>query len=78
MKTLLLSPLALGFCENDPYGFPIHASEKYFGQTGLKCDSCVKWTKLITISAQVVARKLGKLPPEVLQSICDRIKGIFS
>lgn len=64
--------------ETGPHIYPISPTEKWFPQTLLKCGSGVKWTKPITISSRVVQKRLGVVPPNVLQEIQELIKTLFS
>jgi hypothetical protein len=77
MKTLLLSPLALGFCENDPYGFSDPRIGEVFRANRPEMRFVREVDQLITISAQVVARKLGKLPPESCNRSATESRDIF-
>jgi mRNA interferase MazF len=70
-------PISSRVDETDPFSYVLRQSEAYFGGTGLRCDSAVKWTKVVTISERVVQRILGTLPSGVVGEIAGRIKSIF-
>lgn len=62
----------------DEYSYLIPDSAPYFAATKLRTTSSVKFTKPITITADVVCRKLGILPADVLEDIRSRIRSVFS
>lgn len=59
-------------------GYSILATEPYFKETGLRKDSTVRWTKVMTLSKRVVNKQLGSIPDEVLKEIQDHIRDIFT
>ena len=61
-----------------PDGVEILSTEAWFGATGLRCDSTVKWTKIMTLSRAIVMRQIGHVPDELLKRIQGLIRGIFS
>jgi mRNA interferase MazF len=62
----------------DPrYAFPLRDVDPFFGATGLRASSFVKWTKPITISRRVVKRKLGVLAAPVLAQVQANIGAMF-
>lgn len=61
----------------DDHAWTILDTEPYFAGTKLRCSSSVKWTKLMTISKSIVQRKLGVLPPEVLETLQAKVRSIF-
>lgn len=71
-------PLSSRVVDNDPYSIPILSSHKEFAATGLPQDSCIKWTKPVTISSRVVKRKLGFIPAEILVEIQTKVRSLFS
>ena len=71
-------PISSRLADDDPFSFPIRESDSFFAETGLKCDSAVKWTKPQTISSRVVERRLGEVPPDVLRNIRRLIETVFS
>jgi len=48
-----------------------------FGQTGLRGTSYIRWTKPMTISEKVVARRLGSLPSKILSEVQVKLQGMF-
>ncbi len=77
-EDVVVVPLSSRVVPDDPFGFPIHATEPYFPQTRLRAGSTVKWTKPMVISARVVSRKLGIVPPAVLKEIQRLVRSLFS
>jgi mRNA interferase MazF len=63
---------------DDPHVFAIRDTDPFFGQTGLKRSSCVKWTKPLPVSRAVIQRRIGSLPAELVAQIQARIRSLFS
>jgi len=61
-----------------PDGYQILSTESYFRATMLRCDSTIKWTKVMTLSRVIVTRQLGCVPDEVLKQVQELIRGVFS
>jgi len=61
-----------------PDGYQILSTESYFKATGLRCDSTIKWTKVMTLSEAIVTRQLGRVPDEILKQIQERVRGVFT
>jgi mRNA-degrading endonuclease toxin of MazEF toxin-antitoxin module len=74
---IVVLPISSRLAENDPFGFPILDSAAYFRSSGLRWSSSVKWTKPMTISADVIERSLGSLPESVVAQIVEKMLTMF-
>lgn len=77
-EDIVVLPLSSRVFADDPYGFPILSTEPYFPGTGLRQNSSVKWSKPMTISSRVVVRRLGVVPPDVLEQIRQLARTMLS
>lgn len=59
------------------HGFMLPDSAPYFAQTGLHQSSVVKWSKPLTLSSQVIVRRLGDLPTDVLTEITKKLAAML-
>ena len=71
-------PVSSRIIPDDPHGVVILDTDKHFPLTKLRRSSTVKWTKPMTLSSRVVVKKLGKVPPEILEEIQTRVRSLFS
>ncbi len=74
---LIVVPISSAPEPDDPHAFQLQAGAPSFKQTGLRQTSSVKWTKPLTISRQVVQRRLGHLAPKALAEIQSKIQALF-
>ncbi len=74
---LVVVPISSTPATNDPHVFAIRDTDSFFGQSGLKCSSCVKWTKPLAVSKTVIHRRIGGISPDQLAVIHDRIRSMF-
>jgi mRNA interferase MazF len=71
-------PISAKTDPNDEHVFSLDSGAAYFGDTGLKPESrYVRWSKLMTITAAIVQRKLGQMPQPQLSQIQRAIRGMF-
>ena len=70
-------PISSVLRPNDPFVYPISKAHRAFVESGLKCDSFVKWTKPTALSTKVVQRRLGTIDPVTLAEIRERIRSVF-
>ena len=75
---LIFVPISSAPAADDPYVFPIRDSDPFFSQTGLRRNSCVKWTKPLTIAKKVVRSRLGSLPADPLAAVRTKVRGLFT
>jgi mRNA interferase MazF len=75
---LVVLPITSSLNPKDQHTFPIDKSAVYFGSTGLRYASAVKWTKPLAISKSVLVRRLGSVPSDVLQQIRDNLQSVFA
>lgn len=71
-------PVSSRIIPDDPHGIVILNTDKCFPLTKLRRSSTVEWTKPMTLSSSVVDKKLGKVPPEILEGIQTRVRSLFS
>lgn len=60
---------------DDP--FAVYIGEPDFKKSGLRRDSSVKWAKPATIAKSVIQRRLGSLPKNLLDEVCNKVKSVF-
>ena len=60
------------------FGFPIRDTDDFFDQSGLRWTSTVKWTKPLTITGAMIARRLGSLPRATMMEILAKLKTVFT
>jgi len=77
-EDITIVPLSGQLSESDRFAYPILKSYPYFTQTKLKFESAVKWSKPQTVTKDLVIRRLGTVPPEILAEIIAKVKSIFS
>lgn len=63
--------------QSEAEGYRINSSMPYFGDTKLKKDSTVRWSKVMVMSSKLVTKQLGNVPKDVLAEIQGKIRGIF-
>jgi len=71
------TPISSAPTRDDPYAFLLPESAPWFERTGLRKESSVKWTKLFTISRQIIRRQLGYLDDTPLAEILSKVQGLF-
>lgn len=76
-RDFVIVPLSSRIKSNDQYGYVIKDTDSYFGQTGLKMSSTVKWTKPMTVTVHVIERRLGKLPQAPLADVVALMVKLF-
>ena len=76
-EDIVVLPISSRPTEDDPYSFSITSTAPYFRAAGLRWDSSVKWTKPMTISGQVIEKRLGKLPDAVMAEIIEKLLNMF-
>lgn len=62
---------------DDEFSVFIGKESPHFPATGLRYESAVKWTKPLSISKSVLARRLGYLPEPLLTETRDRLRSMF-
>lgn len=77
-EDFVVVPVSSRLTPDDPYVYPLLDTEPYFAATQLRESSAVKWTKPVTISAMVVQRRLGVVPPAVLSQIQSLVRSVIS
>ncbi len=55
----------------------IDQSDAEFAATGLKVSSVVRLHRLMSVSASLVKRELGRLPPRFQQEIAQKLRILF-
>ena len=71
-------PISSRVTPEDRFGYVIADTEPYFQETQLRCSSTVRWAKPMTLSEIVVQRRLGVVPPTVLEAIQEYMRGMFA
>ena len=51
----------------------VRSGDRNFALTGLKKDSVIKLRKLLTISSELILRRLGRLAPELVMEADKRL-----
>lgn len=62
-------------CQDD---IVIKDSDKSFTKTGLKISSAIRAGKIFTVEKNVIKRKLGYLPDEIMKQVQNKIKEILN
>jgi mRNA interferase MazF len=55
----------------------LESGQAGFSMTGLRVSSSIRLHRLVTLSASLVRRELGVLPPVVMAQISDRLRLLF-
>lgn len=74
---LVVLPISSQVRADDRYGLVILATDTHFAESGLRMDSTIKWAKPMTITRSVVQRRLGILPPSVMEQISSKMADLF-
>jgi mRNA interferase MazF len=49
-----------------------------FGRTGLRVRSALRLHRLVTVSAAIIVRQLGELPPDMQAQVQQRLRDLFA
>jgi len=55
----------------------LQKSDKYFKETGLKIDTCVKLNKLLTLPKEMLVGQLGSLPKNRIGETKKKLSNLF-
>lgn len=72
-----LAAISTNFDPDDPFVFTIRVGDPHFTATGLKRDSAIRFTKILTLDKRVILRKLGFLDAKPLAEVLAKIRAIF-
>ena len=63
--------------KSGPYTVSIRSTDSEFAQTMLKTDSVILTSKIMTVDARVIHRRLGSLKANRLQQVSGQIKKLL-
>jgi mRNA interferase MazF len=75
--------IVLGFISSQipesplPTDVLLDSGQAGFSMTGLRVSSSIRLHRLVTLTASLVRRELGALPPAVMSQISDRLRLLF-
>lgn len=55
----------------------LDSNDKGFARTGLRVTSTIRLHRLMTVTAALIQRELGELPPQVQDEVRDKLRKMF-
>lgn len=55
----------------------LDSNDKDFARTGLRVTSTIRLHRLMTVTAALIQRELGELPPQVQDEVRDKLRKMF-
>jgi mRNA interferase MazF len=75
---VVVLPISSRASLGDAFSYDLDPAAPEFRLTGLKPPSSVKWTKPVTISRQLVRRRLGRLSKKPFDEVRELLRSVFS